>query len=255
MRRNGIKKYVLFFSLFLCGLVPFRAEAQLSGQVKKFLWEKDFQTLIRKYGEDHITLHDAGDRVARLHARSYVEKPGLRVQVFAGTDRERASQIAEQVRALNLDSVYVLQQDRLFKVQVGNFRERREAEVMLDRLRFVGISNAWIVETTIHVPKSRVTSSAAVTSKTEPSSTRQVVFAVQLFVSGNRERALRFQRTASRKLPDRVWIQPQGELWKVMAGNYRQEEQARAALQRIRDAGYTDAWLTQTEIDEASEPR
>ena len=255
MRRSEINTYVLLFWFVLCGILSHPANAQLSGQVKKFLWEKDFQTLIRRYGEEQITIRDAGDRVARLRARSYVEKPGLRVQVFAGTDRESARRIAEQVQAAKLDSVYILQQNHLFKVQVGNFRDRREAEVMLDRLRYAGISNAWIVESTIHLPRSRFTSPDSSRKPVPRASPGQVVYSIQLFVSGNPAHARSFRQKAANILTDAVWLKQQGNLWKVMAGKFVGEHRAREKLAEIREAGFTDAWLTQVEIDEGEDFR
>jgi len=253
MNRKGL--YILFFATLQYLLPPQPTNAQLSDQLKKFLWEKDFQTLIRQYAEEHINISDPGDRIKKLRARSFVERPGLRVQVFAGTNQENAQQIAKQIRLLNLDSVYVVRENRLFKVQVGNFLERRQAETMLDRLRFAGIFNAWIVETTIHVPKSRISTPASIQTRTAPSPSRKVIYSIQLFVSGNFDRAQHFQQKVSEVLLDTVWIKQQGNLWKVMAGKYEQEDKARAKLQEIRKAGFTDAWLTQAEIDDESDFR
>ena len=83
------------------------------------------------------------------HTASTLEQLTGELQNFQNIAKE----ILSNIQALNLDSVYMVQEQNLFKVQMGNYGERREAEIMLDRLRYAGIENAWIVNATIHVPK------------------------------------------------------------------------------------------------------
>jgi hypothetical protein len=71
--------------------------------------------------------------------------PVWRVQVGAFQDEERARRLAEALRARGL-AVAIDLEDDLFKVRVGNFTTREEAEVLLGRMAAEGLP-AWTVQT------------------------------------------------------------------------------------------------------------
>ena len=216
-----------------------------SGKLKDFLWQNDFREMIKKFGEENVTLLDKGDILQRIEARSYIEKPGIRVQVFARKDKDNAEKMLDQIRRLQLDSVYAKTENGLFKVQVGNYLERLEAEKMLDRLRFAGIENAWIVETSIHVPKTLVTETQPEFAQNMQRESKKLYYAVQLFVTNNPEKARVLQDKFSQTFSMEIWIKRQDAFWKVLAGKFENEETARQKLTEIKQAGYHDAWLTQ----------
>lgn len=217
--------------------------AQTSKELKAFLWKNNFRDMIQKYGQETLTLQDSGLAAQRLNARRYVEVPGFRVQLFAGSSRERAEQVAGRLQHLNLDSVYVVVDNGLYKVQLGNFSERLEAAKMLDRLRFRGETNAWIVQATIHKPKQPV-SADSVRAETAGGEER-LAFAIQLFVTGDAHKAQRLQSAFSRKFSLNIRLIKQGDFWKVLAGSFPREEDARRRLKEIQAAGFPDAWITQ----------
>ncbi|MDR7463835.1 MAG: phosphodiester glycosidase family protein [Armatimonadota bacterium] len=64
--------------------------------------------------------------------------PLWRVQVGAFLDPERAARLAEEMRRRNLPAV-VESQDAFFKVRVGNFATRPEAEALAERLAAEGL--------------------------------------------------------------------------------------------------------------------
>jgi hypothetical protein len=216
--------------------------AQMSRDLRDFLWEKEFDTLIADYAEDKIILRDQGDFKERMLRRSFTETSGYRVQTFAGSDRENAEKMATRLINLNLDSVYVIEEKGLYKVQIGNFTEKLEAEKMLDLLRFQDMSNTWIVETLIHVPKQPVAPPVTTTFDTESSSPN---FAIQLFVTKDKRKAEEFSEKFSEELGDSSRVFQTAEFWKVLSGRYIQESKARERLEEIRNSGYPDAWITQ----------
>jgi len=233
---------------FLIGIISFllgggsAVLGQMRSELKDFLWEKDFDDLITNYAEEIVSLRDAGDFQKRLEMRSFNESSGYRIQTFAGSNVDNARKMAENLTALELDSVYIVEDEGLFKVQIGNFLERLESEKMLDQLRFKGITNTWIVETTIHVTKPTVAPPDTIPSKKELPS---LYFAIQLFVTKDLERANSFLAEYQRKVGDPALIIQSGEFWKVLSGKFTQEFLARQRLEEIRNSGYPDAWLTQ----------
>lgn len=75
---------------------------------------------------------------------------GYRVQVFAARDRDAAAAFARELEGrLEGEPVYVERVEPWWKVRVGDFRSREEAERLRDRLLAAGIEGAWTVRTTI----------------------------------------------------------------------------------------------------------
>ena len=238
-------KQILLSVLFL-GSVAGYLIGQTSPELKNFLWDKDFKSLIENYAEESVTLEEKGTIQQKIEARSYIEGEGLRVQVFAGLDKNNAESIVQQMTSLNLDSVYLREDDGLYKVQIGNFSERLEAEKMLDKLRYAGVSNAWIVSTTIHTPKTAVQDTTFVPEPPGVSdAAERFLYAIQVFVTGNYDKAQTYQQQLSRAFQEEVWIKEQDGLWKILLGKFGDESYARNRLEEIRTQGYPDAWLTQ----------
>ena len=72
---------------------------------------------------------------------------GYRVQVIASSYQDNAENVAAQVRAaFGGVGVYVEHIQGLYKVRVGDYRDRAGAEAMRDRLRNAGYPDAWIVK-------------------------------------------------------------------------------------------------------------
>jgi len=234
------------FFLILCGMVfvgsSLSAQSQMTPKVKEFLTRNDIMDLIERYGQDKIELTIKGVEQVKTEKRSYNIVPGFRCQVFAGAQLENANQIAAEVSALQLDSVYVVKsQDNLIKVQVGNFIDRKDALVMVDKLGYAGVNGSWVVETDIHVPK-------------EPHSQREekdieeknaFYFAVQVFNTKHFEKAQGYKASLERRFTEPVEIIPQNDLWKIVVGRFDDQKSASALLEEMRSEGFTDAWVTQ----------
>jgi hypothetical protein len=72
---------------------------------------------------------------------------GYRVQVIASSYQDNAESVAAQVRAaFGGVGVYVEHLQGLYKVRVGDYKDRAGAEAMRDRLRNAGYADAWIVK-------------------------------------------------------------------------------------------------------------
>ncbi|GAB4363243.1 MAG: hypothetical protein Kow0042_00890 [Calditrichia bacterium] len=241
-----LTKYLLLYFLGIL-LTAEILNAQSSAEIKKFLWQRDFQELIENYAEEKIHLKDVGEAQRRIEMRSYDEAEGLRVQVLAATVAENAQQMARRVEELGLDSVYVLEEQGIYKVQVGNFTDRREAEVMLDRLRFAGIQGGWITHTTIHIPKKWLGPPTGSLAPSAAPAEAPVSFAIQLFLTNDPEKAKSLKAQFQQQITSVVWIQAQGNYWKVLAGRFTSREAAIENLQKIKSLGFADAWITQVD--------
>jgi hypothetical protein len=237
------KAFIL--SSVFCQIILVSLQAQISGDLKQFLWQKNFSELIENYAEEKITLQDEGLWQKQFSQRSYREEPGLRVQLFAGAVEENAQTAAADIRSLSLDSVYVSEENGLFKVQLGNYQERLEAEKMLDQLRFRGITNAWIVQTTIHIPKDSVNQALPAESGEDSSEYSPLIYTIQIFVTRDAANAEQVLQSLQNRLEQEGWVIRSGDFWKVVVGNFQEEAAAREFLNLLRSSGFPDAWLTQ----------
>lgn len=77
---------------------------------------------------------------------------GYRVQVLASSFVDNANRVADQIRAAYPGvTVYVEHVQNLYKVRVGDYRDRASAEAMRDKLKAAGYVDAWIVKQQINV--------------------------------------------------------------------------------------------------------
>jgi hypothetical protein len=76
-------------------------------------------------------------------------RAGYRIQVVASTIREEADGIADVVKGLVPIPVYIEFSEPFYRVRVGDFRTKDEAEKIRRKLVDYGFDSAWIVETAI----------------------------------------------------------------------------------------------------------
>ena len=74
---------------------------------------------------------------------------GYRVQVAAYTERARAEERAAQLRRLFEESVHVVHEGLLYKVQVGDFVHKDRAEALRRKAVDLGLEGAFVVDTLI----------------------------------------------------------------------------------------------------------
>jgi len=80
-------------------------------------------------------------------ARTATVMSGWRIQLFASGTRENARKVAEEARwKLPEHQVFIIEQDGLHKVQVGNGLSRLQADQLKQRAREQGFSGAFAIE-------------------------------------------------------------------------------------------------------------
>ena len=130
----------LFFNLFLQGCAS-RGDGDSIGPE---------ELLGRGVTEGRVIEGTIEQPIGRNEAAE-AERLGYRVQVIASTVREEAEGVAEVVKGLFPVGVYIEYTEPFFKIRVGNFKTREEAEKMREELAGYGFEDAWIVETAIEM--------------------------------------------------------------------------------------------------------
>ena len=249
-------KKSLFGWLLLLGLIcspgsTLLAQGKMSADLKQFLESRSFPDLIASYKQDHLVLNNAGKRLKRIEAQPFTLANGFRCQAFAGYERDNAMKTADQVRALKLDSVYVIRTESdLYKVQVGNFQNKDDAYTLLQKLLKAGITGAWVVETDIHQQKS-LEEQQAYQEKTEQIARQEaavqqsVYFAIQIFATNDSLKAAQLKELLGQEVSEPVTVVQQATIWKVVVGQFYDRASADEFLKVLKKRGYNDAWITQ----------
>ena len=74
---------------------------------------------------------------------------GFRIQVYETSSSEKANSVFRKFKKKMVDSLYVIFEAPLYKIQYGNFSKKYEAENVKKKLRQKGFKNIWIVRSRI----------------------------------------------------------------------------------------------------------
>lgn len=74
---------------------------------------------------------------------------GFRIQIFASSTQKNASRVADDARAVFTDNVYVQHVAPYYKVRVGDFLTREDAQALQAKALQKGYRGAFVVETMI----------------------------------------------------------------------------------------------------------
>ena len=77
------------------------------------------------------------------------EIEGFRVQVFATQDRNRADELQDELKIKFNEKIYIIFEAPNYKLRVGDFFDRDDAELMRMKLVSSNFPSAWIVRTKI----------------------------------------------------------------------------------------------------------
>ncbi len=253
IKKKAAMRRIIFFVLCFWltggadGVFAQSPSRESTDEIIATLAEHNFLELIQKYKQgDRITLVSKGRRQARLEARPYRVEKGFRVQVFAGADLANARQVANRLKTLNLDSVYVVGPEAgLYKVQVGNFATRDAARDFNEKLRAAGINNAWVVEADVHTPRTTLRSSEAsprvVSSRT---GSPGFYYAIQVFATRDYAKALQLRDAYQAETRHMTQVKQINSFWKVLIGKFDNRSEAEQLLQSLKRR-FGDAWITQ----------
>jgi hypothetical protein len=161
-----------------------------------------------------------------------MEREVYSVQVFAATSRENAEAVAQRARGVTPSEIEVVAEaDGIFRVYAGVSTTRGPTDQLRDELRSSGFGDSWTRQRSV-----RVAAVAPIT--TQPNG----AYSVQVFASENEEAARQMIREVSAHTAMTVEAVQIGNLWKVLVGRSDDRASADRERDRLRAAGYTDAW-------------
>ena len=77
------------------------------------------------------------------------EIEGFRVQIFATQDRNKADQLQEELALKFDEKIYIIFEAPNYKLRIGDFLDRDDAEILRMRLVSSDYPSSWIVRTRI----------------------------------------------------------------------------------------------------------
>jgi hypothetical protein len=180
----------------------------------------------------------------------FKEVEGYRVQIFAGLDSLSAAINAAQSRQVTADSVYTCKEAQLYKVQIGDYIYRYQADSARMHLRKSGYPGAWVVKRAVLLPlppnPAGIKGGAAVASPPADSTAAEATgpeYKIQMLATASIERAQQLVQDLTAKYKFPAFYEKSGSMVKVLVGPYATEAEARRILVAVRKSGFPDAWL------------
>lgn len=169
---------------------------------------------------------------------------GFRIQVFAGVDSINAASTKYNLEQQLADTVYLYSTDGLYKVQVGDFIKRQDADQIKTMLKNNGYSGAWVVNTMVFVPENYTDSLSQKQSSTiDTQNNTEGEYSIQVLVTTDRQKAENLSRDLQNRYDRPTYFSEVNNMYKVFVGKFSDRSIAEQTLSQIRNTGYPDAWL------------
>ena len=142
----------------------------------------------------------------------------------------------------DLSTGYFFKEKNLFKIQLGDFLYRNDADLRLMDLRSHGYPAAWVVKTMINIPVGSATTSNIQADSTQVIS-QDAKFKIQVLVTSSIEKAENVVEQLKAQFKQESYFIKSGTFYKIYLGRFGAREQAEKTLSQVKTAGYSDAWL------------
>lgn len=113
--------------------------------------------------------------------------------------------------------------------------------------RAVTVEDLPVEEAEVAVEDVEVIEAPAVTDSSSGDRTYQG-YRIQVFASGSQERAESVRQAIEIRLDAPAYIESDQGVFRVRVGDCMSREAAEALLERVRQAGYADAWIANTQV-------
>ena len=93
--------------------------------------------------------NDVKTRASKSLDSNITEIEGFRVQIFATQDRNKADQLQDKLALKFDEKIYIIFEAPNYKLRIGDFLDRDDAEILRMRLVSSDFPSSWIVRTRI----------------------------------------------------------------------------------------------------------
>ena len=134
-------KKVLFSNFFLIIVYSQNIDSVHSFKINSIIDDTpDFPLVVNKiFTGDHIFLIDS------LNMLQIKSDEIFRIQIFESTESSIAKAEAKRFQNILGDTVYINFETPLYKLRIGNFSNRRQAEEAISAIENLGVKGSWVI--------------------------------------------------------------------------------------------------------------
>ena len=139
-------KKVLFLNFFLIVLYSQDSDSLFSSKLNLFTDDMPtFPLVLNKiFTGNHILLVDSLNKL-QLESNEI-----FRLQIFESTESSIARAEAKRFQNILGDTVYIDFETPLYKLRIGNFPNRKQAENAMSAIENMGVKDPWVIRTFLH---------------------------------------------------------------------------------------------------------
>ena len=160
-----------------------------------------------------------------------------KVQIFASNNKEISEYEAGKVSKELSQSAEVINDGGLWKVHIGAFSERKEAEDFRERLKSLGWYDVFIIN---------VGEKDYLSKQDKTESGFDNYFSVQVLASENRNEARSLMKNIIELKFKDTFIVYEKNLWKVRVGRFHEKIYAEKCMDKLKNIGFSDCWVVET---------
>ena len=169
------------------------------------------------------------------------ERDFYMIQLLATQSFDRARKEKNRLREYTGKTIYLVNEKNLWKVQIGDFISRDESEKERNIMRKLGWIDAWILQYRASTVPYEAEKESTHTPEVNP---RTLLYTVQLIATANKTEVENMHRNLILlNITDAVVIKD-GVFWKIQVGSYGEYNDAVNMLNRMREMGFNDSWIT-----------
>ena len=161
----------------------------------------------------------------------------FKVQILALERYENA--VIEKIRLQEFTekTIFLVNERNLWKLQIGDFSMRSEAEAEKNTLKSLGWTDAFLI-------RYRISVNPDVPQNEEDSANTAIYYTVQLIATTNKTEAENMQINRNILNISDVTLIKEGDFWKIRVGSFEDINEATILRNRMREMGFDDSWIT-----------
>lgn len=227
--------------------------SQIYAVPKEVYKDIDFNKIeeVKKLNETNQTSNALSDPAAVMQIEGKQKRIGYRVQIFAGVNKDYAVKIKEKARRdldwdKIFDKIYILLADNLYKVQIGDYKAKIEAEAIKKKIKKY-YEGAFIVKTTVFEDETSssdddIVSGNNYNANQENSTLETGEYFIQIGAFST-PAGSEIIKARAIELGFKCEIYEDGNLFKVLVGAYPTRIEAEKSKEKLMNSGFSGAWI------------
>lgn len=160
-----------------------------------------------------------------------------KIQIFASNNKEASKYEASRVLTELSQTAEVINDGGLWKVHIGAFSERKDAESFREKLRNLGWRDAFIIN---------VEEIGFLVRNNKAELRPNNYFSVQVLATEDRVEARSLMRNIIELKFEDTFIVFKKNLWKVRVGRFSEKVDAEKCIDKLKNIGFSDCWIVET---------